>query len=159
MRKLGEDVRSAEKRITATTRQLESMIRLSEAHAKMRLSQDVTVDDVREAVELMKRAIKDYAMDPLTGEIDMDLVSTGTSAAQRQRQAELKDQVLSVLGSDSDAGPVYFSDIQKRLIDEYQRGVGENELFGAVKSLEDEQRVKIDGVGSRRKVRRIFGTF
>jgi DNA replication licensing factor MCM4 len=36
MRKLGEDVRASEKRITATTRQLESMIRLSEAHAKMR---------------------------------------------------------------------------------------------------------------------------
>jgi len=36
MRKLGDDVRASEKRITATTRQLESMIRLSEAHAKMR---------------------------------------------------------------------------------------------------------------------------
>lgn len=36
MRKLGEDIKASEKRITATTRQLESMIRLSEAHAKMR---------------------------------------------------------------------------------------------------------------------------
>ncbi|KAM0465298.1 hypothetical protein ACHAP7_012299, partial [Fusarium lateritium] len=45
MRALGQDVRSADKRITATTRQLESMIRLSEAHAKMRLSETVTRDD------------------------------------------------------------------------------------------------------------------
>ena len=35
--------------ITFTTRQLESMIRLSEAHAKMRLSQTVDREDVEEA--------------------------------------------------------------------------------------------------------------
>jgi DNA replication licensing factor MCM4 len=36
LRKQGEDRSSSEKRITATTRQLESMIRMSEAHARMR---------------------------------------------------------------------------------------------------------------------------
>jgi DNA replication licensing factor MCM4 len=35
--------------VTFTTRQLESMIRLSEAHAKMRLSSVVEVCDVNEA--------------------------------------------------------------------------------------------------------------
>jgi DNA replication licensing factor MCM4 len=35
--------------VTFTTRQLESMIRLSEAHAKMRLSHVVEVGDVNEA--------------------------------------------------------------------------------------------------------------
>ena len=34
LRKAGEDPRSSERRITATTRQLESMIRLSEAHGE-----------------------------------------------------------------------------------------------------------------------------
>lgn len=36
LRKQGEDRSSSEKRVTATTRQLESMIRMSEAHARMR---------------------------------------------------------------------------------------------------------------------------
>lgn len=35
--------------ITAYPRQLESLIRLSEAHAKIRLSQEVSVDDVEKA--------------------------------------------------------------------------------------------------------------
>jgi DNA replication licensing factor MCM4 len=82
MRKLGEDIRASEKRITATTRQLESMIRLSEARAKMRynpstvsinrrFSEEVEVSDVKEAARLICSATKEYATDPLTGKIDM----------------------------------------------------------------------------------------
>ena len=40
--------------ITATPRQLESMVRLSEALARMRLSPTVERHDVAEAVRLMK---------------------------------------------------------------------------------------------------------
>lgn len=39
--------------ITAYPRQLESLIRLSEAYAKMRLSEEVTQDDVEAAYELV----------------------------------------------------------------------------------------------------------
>ncbi|CAI8501802.1 unnamed protein product [Hanseniaspora opuntiae] len=67
MRRMGDDPDSDKKRITATTRQLESMIRLSEAHAKMRLSDTVDVADVKEACRLMQSAIKAYATDPKTG--------------------------------------------------------------------------------------------
>ena len=42
--------------VTATPRQLESMIRLSEALAKMRLANTVTVEDVKEAARLINVA-------------------------------------------------------------------------------------------------------
>lgn len=45
MRKVG----SGRGQISAYPRQLESLIRLSEAHAKVRFSNTVTVDDVEEA--------------------------------------------------------------------------------------------------------------
>lgn len=45
MRKIG----SGRGQISAYPRQLESLIRLSEAHAKVRFSQTVEVDDVEEA--------------------------------------------------------------------------------------------------------------
>ncbi len=53
MRNLG----TSTKTITATPRQLESMIRLSEAVAKMRLSETVEKRDIDEAVRLIKTAL------------------------------------------------------------------------------------------------------
>src|SRR5712691_1340474 len=58
-RSVGDDPRAAEKRITATTRQLESMIRLSSA---------VELRDVQEAYRLMRDAIRarpDHGQDRL----------------------------------------------------------------------------------------------
>ena len=74
LRKQGQDRGSSDRRVTATTRQLESMIRMSEAHARMRLSSVVEVGDVLEASRLLREAIKEYATDPKTGRIDMDLM-------------------------------------------------------------------------------------
>jgi DNA replication licensing factor MCM4 len=62
MRKVGLDSRTQEKRITATTRQLESMIRLSEAHARMRFSETVDLEDVQEASRLIKSALRESAV-------------------------------------------------------------------------------------------------
>ena len=62
MRKVGTDARTQEKRITATTRQLESMIRLSEAHARMRFSDTVDLVDVVEAGRLIRAALRESAV-------------------------------------------------------------------------------------------------
>lgn len=86
---------SAGKTVSATTRQLESLIRLSEAHARMRLSAIVEKTDVEEASRLIREAMHSYALDPLTGKIDMDLINTGKSTAARERQDELKKAVTS----------------------------------------------------------------
>lgn len=77
MRSLGSARGGNSKTITATTRQLESLIRLSQALAKMRLDDYVRVDDVNEAIRLMKIATQAAATDPRTGIIDMDMISTG----------------------------------------------------------------------------------
>lgn len=50
MRNMG----NAKKTITATPRQLESMVRIAEAIAKMRLATEVEQKDVEEAVRLIK---------------------------------------------------------------------------------------------------------
>lgn len=57
-------------RITAYPRNLESLVRLSEAHARMRLAPFVESEDIYEAVRLTKEALKHSSTDPSTGKID-----------------------------------------------------------------------------------------
>ena len=158
MRKLGEDVRAAERRITATTRQLESMIRLSEAHAKMRLSEIVTRDDVIEAVRLIKSALKQAATDARTGLIDMSLLTEGTSASERRRKADLKNAVLSLLDEMTRQGQAArYSEVVRRLGEQSSVAVEQAEFAETVRGLEQEGAVMVVGEGARRSIRRVTG--
>ncbi|KAI9610157.1 hypothetical protein H4Q26_007156 [Puccinia striiformis f. sp. tritici PST-130] len=87
--------------ITATTRQLESMVRLSEAHARMRFSDTVDVPDVEEANRLIREALKESATDPITGLIDLDLLQTGQGLAQRKIQEDLKRELLKLMDNNN----------------------------------------------------------
>lgn len=160
MRKLGEDIRASERRITATTRQLESMIRLSEAHAKMRLSETVTADDVDEAVRLIQSALKQAATDARTGLIDMGLLTEGTSASERKRREDLKTGVLSVLDEmlrTGAAGAARYGDVVRTLSERSSVAVEGQEFAEAVRALEQEGKVQILGEGVRRSIRRVTG--
>lgn len=85
MRKVG----SGKGQISAYPRQLESLIRLSEAHAKMLFKNVVDIEDVEEARRLHREAIKQSATDPLSGKIDISILTTGMSATSRKRRNEL----------------------------------------------------------------------
>ncbi|EHL02846.1 putative DNA replication licensing factor mcm4 [Glarea lozoyensis 74030] len=158
MRKLGEDVRAAERRITATTRQLESMIRLAEAHAKMRLSDTVTRSDVQEAVRLIKSALKQAATDARTGLIDMSLLTEGTSSSERRRKADLKNAVLSLLDDMTRQGQAArYSEVVRRMGEQSSISVEANEFAEAIRGLEQEGSVMVVGEGARRSIRRVTG--
>jgi len=83
--------------ITATPRQLESLIRISEALAKMRFADNVEKSDVEEAVRLIKVATQQAATDPTTGLIDMDLISTGITSGSRTKINQLVDYVKEIM--------------------------------------------------------------
>ena len=160
MRKLGEDIRAAERRITATTRQLESMIRLAEAHAKMRFSPTVDESDVDEAVRLIQSALKQAATDARTGLIDMGLLTEGTSASERKRKGDLKTAVLGVLDdmlSRGAAGGARYGDVVRTLSEQSSVAVEGQEFAEAVRILEQEGKVQVVGEGARRSIRRVTG--
>ena len=77
MRKVGGDAGGRRGRVSAYPRQLESLIRLSEARAKVRFSSLVEDCDVREAKRLYNEALKQSATDPRTGIIDISIITTG----------------------------------------------------------------------------------
>jgi DNA replication licensing factor MCM4 len=76
---------------------LESLIRLSEAHAKMRFSNTVEIIDVEEAKRLHREALKQSATDPKTGIIDVGILTTGVSASERDRRRELAKELKRML--------------------------------------------------------------
>ncbi|KAI3402986.2 mcm4 [Candida oxycetoniae] len=153
MRKLGEDARAAEKRITATTRQLESMIRLSEAHAKMRLSETVELIDVKEAVRLIKTAIKDYATDPITGRIDMDMVQTGTTSQQRRIREDLIKEIMKIIEENNNL--IRFNDLSLKINEKSSFRIENSTINEALKRLQQEGKIVETGDAHRRTIRKI----
>ncbi|KAA6378967.1 MAG: putative MCM2/3/5 family protein [Streblomastix strix] len=63
--------------VMATLRQLESMMRVATALARMRLSELVEREDAARAGELLQRSLLRAATDPTTGIIDLGMLETG----------------------------------------------------------------------------------
>jgi DNA replication licensing factor MCM4 len=155
MRSLGV----SDKRITATTRQLESMIRLSEAHARMRFSEFVEVQDVREAGRLMREAIKSSAMDPRTGKIDMGLLEDGggMGAAGQKLRDDMRREVMKLLDGAAGTRGIKWNEVVRLLGSQSSIRVDAAEFGAVVKGLEGEGLVVVVGERDRRVIRRLEG--
>ncbi|MFH1224603.1 MAG: minichromosome maintenance protein MCM [Candidatus Diapherotrites archaeon] len=68
----------------ATHRQLEALVRLSEASARVRLSEEVEKQDVDLAMRIFRTSLQDLVTDQETGRIDIDLITTGQTQSQRE---------------------------------------------------------------------------
>lgn len=97
MRRRGNFPGSSKKVITATPRQIESLIRLSEALARIRFSEWVEKHDVLEAFRLLEVAMQQSATDHSTGTIDMDLITTGVSASERMRRETVLSATRNII--------------------------------------------------------------
>lgn len=71
--------------VPITARQLEALVRLAEAHARMALSNVVTAEDAKAAVNIMIRSLKDVGLDVESGTIDIDVIMTGKPGSKRQK--------------------------------------------------------------------------
>jgi len=83
----GDEVRS----VPISPRQLEALVRLSEACAKLRLSDKVTRKDSQRAIELLEYCLMQVGFDKETGKIDIDRIATGFTASQRSHIVTIKE--------------------------------------------------------------------
>ena len=81
------------KPVPVTVRQIEALVRLAEASAKMRLSNDVEMYDANLAIELFNACLKGIAYDPETGVWDADAIETGTKKETRDLSLQIKQAV------------------------------------------------------------------
>ncbi|MFC6753294.1 LAGLIDADG family homing endonuclease [Halorubrum tibetense] len=92
--------------VPVTARKLEAMVRLSEASARVRLSDTVEREDADRATDIVESCLKDIGVDPETGQFDADVVETGTSKSQRDRIKNIKGLIADIEEEYEEGAPV-----------------------------------------------------
>lgn len=82
--------------ISILARNLDALVRLSEAHAKMALRDKVTKEDVEDIIKLFQRYLKDTGYDETTGKIDMDRIFVGQSRSNLNRLESLMNRLKEI---------------------------------------------------------------
>ena len=93
LRSQGQDTN---KPVPVTARQLEALIRLGEASARLRLSDKVTLDDARRVVKILEACLRKVGVDPETGFLDADIIASGTTKSTRDRTKSVMDIIRDV---------------------------------------------------------------
>ncbi|MBI2663521.1 minichromosome maintenance protein MCM [Candidatus Woesearchaeota archaeon] len=84
------------KPIPISARQLEALVRLAEASARVRLSDKVTKKDAKRAIDLLKYCLMQVGYDYETKQIDIDIISTGIPASERSRIYVIRDIITQL---------------------------------------------------------------
>ncbi|WP_290815632.1 minichromosome maintenance protein MCM [Halovivax sp.] len=92
--------------VPVTARQLEALVRLAEASARIRLSDTVEPEDAERIIEITRACLQDIGVDPETGEFDADIVEAGTSKSQRDRIKNIKMLIADVEEEYDDGAPI-----------------------------------------------------
>ncbi|XP_069188391.1 DNA replication licensing factor MCM4 [Procambarus clarkii] len=141
MRKVG----SGRGQVTAYPRQLESLIRLAEAQAKVRLSHTVEVADVEEAWRLHREALKQSATDPMSGKIDISILTTGMSSAARKRRVEIAQSLKKLIQAKGKVVTLNFQKVFQELKDSSDLMITREMFEDALRDLQDDEFLALTG--------------
>ena len=103
MRKSGERENAP---VPITARQLESLIRLAEAHAKMALRDKVLAEDAQAAVRLVQVTLQELGFDRETGQYDIDNIMIGRAKSQRDRLQAILAMIRELEKETPDGVPI-----------------------------------------------------
>ncbi|XP_023017917.2 disc proliferation abnormal [Leptinotarsa decemlineata] len=141
MRKIG----AGRGHISAYPRQLESLIRLSEAYAKVRFSATVAVEDVDEAYRLHREALKQSATDPLSGKIDVSIITTGMSTAARKRRLELAQIVRKLITDKGQVPTISYPKLYSELKEGSNMMVTKDQFEDVLRDLQEDNFIIVTG--------------
>ncbi len=79
------------KPIPITARQLEGIVRMAEAHAKLHLREKVTAKDAKVAIDLLKMSLSQVGYDEETQDFDIDRITTGITSSKRGKILIVKE--------------------------------------------------------------------
>ena len=76
--------------IPTTARVITALHRLSEASARMRLADEVTVEDVERAINILRTSLETLGIDPETGDMDASRFEAGMAKSKADRLAAVE---------------------------------------------------------------------
>ena len=79
--------------VPITARQLEAIIRLSEASAKIKLKDTVDKEDADKAVKLQLACLKEVGVDPETGEMDIEVLEGRPAKSERDKMQRVTEEI------------------------------------------------------------------
>jgi len=92
LRKMGK----SEGSVPITPRQIEGLVRLSEASAKIRLSPTVEQEDAERAINLTNYVLDKVSRDRETGKLDIDILATGRPKSQVDKYNAILDMAAKI---------------------------------------------------------------
>ena len=107
---------SGESPIAITARQLEGLIRLSEARARAALRKEITVEDAQAAIILMRKSLEQVGIDLTSGKFDIDIIMTGRPKSVRDR---LQVVISIIMEAEKTVGMISEEALYERLENEY----------------------------------------
>jgi replicative DNA helicase Mcm len=97
--------------IPINARQLEAIIRLAEASARVRLSNEITKEDAERAIDLLRSSMEEVIKDQSSGEFDVDILYTGVPRTKRKKMSAITDIIREIAEVKTKAS---FEDILER---------------------------------------------
>lgn len=126
--------------VPVTFRDLEGIVRVAEAVAKLELSETITERHATIAKEIVGRSMRDIGRNE-DGEFDADVKETGTSKVQHERMKTLQS-VMVELQSETDQNMVGEERVVDTLVDEHS--FDRDQLYNDIRKLREERGVVIE---------------
>ncbi len=110
--------------IAITARQLEALVRLSEARARMACRKEILAEDAEAAIAIMRRSLEEVGIDVTSRKIDIDIIMTGKPKSLRDK---LQVVLSAIFEMERETGMVEKSALLEKLEREYEITIPEAE--------------------------------
>jgi replicative DNA helicase Mcm len=110
--------------IAITARQLEALVRLAEARARVACRKEILAEDAEAAIAIMRRSLEEVGIDVTSRKIDIDIIMTGKPKSVRDK---LQVVLSAIVEMERETGMVEKSALLEKLEREYEIAIPEAE--------------------------------
>lgn len=119
--------------VPITARQLEAIIRLAEASAKLQLKDKVEAEDAHRAIKLQQTCLRQVGYDPDTDTIDIDRVEGRTPKSDRDKINKIVEEIINLQEEYNGNAPM--ETLKQIMVEEYD--MSEEKVESSVRQLKN----------------------